>query len=92
MSALDTDCRLACRFHPARAPFFFLETADTDEAPTEIYSYKEKQLIIEKIEMHLSNTLVAFFVAGLVPLTFAQSIDPNSVDEATKGEIVPYGK
>jgi len=34
--------------------------------------------------MHFFNTFVFLFFAGLVSFTLAQSIDPNSVDEATK--------
>lgn len=36
--------------------------------------------------MHLSNTFVPLFIAGLVSLVSTQSIDPSTVDEATKGE------
>lgn len=37
--------------------------------------------------MHSSNTFIALLVAGLVPLALSQTIDPSSVDQATKGRM-----
>ena len=35
--------------------------------------------------MHLS-TFVAVLLAGLVPFVVPQTVDPNSVDDSTKGK------
>lgn len=34
----------------------------------------------------LSNTFVTLLVAGLVPIAISQTIDPSSVDQATRGK------